>query len=67
MNTFENVIDISLLRDRQMRKLSPMMIAPAVEDTSCEIAPDHAAEPIKSLDDIYRVSSYLIEDRKSVV
>lgn len=61
MNTFENVIDISVLRDRQMRKLSPVMISPAIEDTSCEIAPDHAAEPIKSLDDIYRASSYLIE------
>ena len=57
----ENVIDIAVLRDRRMRRLNPTLIAPAVEPVVCELAPEHAAEPIKSLDDIYRVSSYLIE------
>ena len=61
MNTIGTIIDLSAIRVSQTRKLAAGLIAPAVEDTSSILAPEHSAEPIKSLDDIYRVSSYLIE------
>ena len=57
-----NIIDITSLRQSATRKLAPGLIAPATEDTYCEIAPDHAAEPIKSMDDIFRISDYLISN-----
>ena len=52
-------IDVSLLRQNG-RRLAAGLIAPAVESTHCELAPEHAAEPIKSMDDIDRISQYLI-------
>lgn len=53
------IINVSLLRQNN-RKLAAGLIAPAVEETHCELAPEHAAEPIKSMDDIERISKYLI-------
>lgn len=55
-----NVIDINMLRCSSTRKLASGLIAPATEETSCELAPEHAAEPIKSMDDIFAISEYLI-------
>ena len=55
-------IDLSTLRQSANRTLATGLIAPAVEDTSVELAEEHAAEPIKSLDDIYRISEYLIQN-----
>lgn len=46
------------------RKLAAGLISPAVEDTFCELAPEHAADPIKSMDDIIRVSKYLINNKR---
>ena len=46
------------------RKLSSGLIAPAVESAEREIVDDHRAEPIKSMDDIMRVSEYLIRNRR---
>lgn len=57
-----NIININALRDNTSRKLAAGLIAPAVEDTRCELAPEHAAEPIKSVDDIFRISQYLISE-----
>lgn len=57
----QNVIDISLLQ-RNNRKLAAGLIAPATEDTYCELAPEHAAEPIKNMDDIFAISRYLIQN-----
>ena len=57
----QNVIDISLLQ-RNNRKLAAGLIAPATEDTYCELAPEHAAEPIKNMDDIFAISRYLIRN-----
>lgn len=57
-----NIININALRDNTSRKLAAGLIAPAVEDTHCELAPEHAAEPIKSVDDIFRISQYLISE-----
>lgn len=46
------------------RRLANGLIAPAVEHMSCELAPEHAAEPIKSMDDIFRVSDYLVKHER---
>lgn len=54
-----NIINVSMLTQNS-RKLADGLIAPATEDTVCELAPEHAAEPIKSLDDIERISRYLL-------
>lgn len=53
------VIDISALRNSS-RKLADGLIAPAVENVSSELAVEHAAEPIKSMDDIERISKFCI-------
>lgn len=52
-------IDVGKLKNNTV-KLAANMIAPAREQVSSEIAPDHAAEPIKKLEDIFRISNYLI-------
>lgn len=57
-----NVIDINSLREGTGRKLAAGLISPAVENTGCELAPEHAAEPIKSMDDIFRISQFLIDN-----
>ena len=54
-----NIINPSALR-RNPRHLKAGLIAPASEPTYCELAPEHAADPIKSIDDINRISKYLI-------
>lgn len=59
-----NIIDISAIRAGGVRKLAPGLISPATEDVSCEIAPEHAAEPIKNMEDIEKVSEYLIENER---
>lgn len=68
-----NVININEIRSKTIninelkknaRKLDAGLIAPATEETFCELAPEHAAEPIKSMDDILKVSKYLITQKK---
>lgn len=56
-------IDFSQLQ-KNSRKLAAGMIAPASEQMSCEIAPEHAAEPIKSNDDINRITRFLVENKR---
>lgn len=56
-------INISELK-KNTRKLESGLIAPATEDTYCELAPEHAAEPIKSMDDIFKISRYLISEKR---
>lgn len=55
-----SVIDVSSLRNSAVRRLSDGLIAPAEEEVEEVLAQEHAAEPIKSMDDIIRVSEYLI-------
>ena len=57
----DNVIDIDVLR-RNERKLSAGLIAPATEVVHRELAEEHDAEPIKSMDDIIRISQYFIRN-----
>lgn len=54
----EEVIDLNVVR-RSGRMLREGLIAPASEETERELAGEHAAEPIKSLEDIDKVSRYL--------
>lgn len=58
-----NRIDAAQLQ-RNMRKLSYGMIEPARETVQCELAPEHAAEPIKSMEDIIAISKYLIQHKR---
>lgn len=46
------------------RKLRAGLIAPAKEETTCVLAPEHTSEPIKNMNDIIRVSKFLIEQRR---
>lgn len=56
-----NVIDLSALR-RNSRNSLDGLISSATETTRCELAPEHAAEPIKSMEDINHISRYLISN-----
>ena len=47
---------------KNSRKLQYGLIAPATEQADCELAPEHAAEPIKSMDDIFAISRFLISN-----
>ena len=42
------------------RRVTPEMLAPAESEVKVELAGEHRATPIKSLDDINRISEYLI-------
>lgn len=55
-----DTIDVSAL-SRNPRKLAAGLIAPAVEEVVEQLATEHAAEPIKSMDDILAISNYLID------
>lgn len=56
-----DLIDIDVL-EMNICKHAIGLIEPAKEDVCCEIAPEHAADPIKSMDDILRISEYLISN-----
>lgn len=56
----KDVIDVSKIAPAE-RHLHDGLIAPAAESTEYEYAKEHASEPIKSLDDIRRVSDWFIE------
>lgn len=47
-----------------IRKVSPDMIAPAVEDHTSEVVSEHSAEPIKNLDQIFEISDYLLTNER---
>lgn len=59
----DNAIDVNRLR-QSTRQLSAGLISPAVEDVSYEVAGEHTSEPIKSLDDINRITQYLISQQR---
>lgn len=56
-------IDASILK-RQTVRLQAGLIAPAKERVETELAPEHTSEPIKSMDDIMRISEYLIKRKR---
>lgn len=49
---------------RTRRQLDPGMVQPARTTTGFEATQDHAADPIKSVDDIMRLSNYLISQKR---
>ena len=59
---FDKVIDVGTLRNS--RKLEDGLIAPATEKVVEDVVKDHSADPIKSLDDIDRISKYLVENKR---
>ena len=59
----EGIIDVSNVQ-KSCRKLKAGLIAPATEAVQSELAKEHAAEPIKSMDEIVRVSQFLIEQKR---
>lgn len=54
-------IDVASVQ-RSCRKLKAGLIAPAREEVNQELAREHAAEPIKSMEDIDRISGFLIDN-----
>ena len=56
-------INVSSVK-RSARKINAGLIAPPVEDTDRELASEHSAEPIKSMDDILRISAYLLNGER---
>lgn len=52
-----NIIDAGKLSSGT--RLREDLIAPASESVQYDIAPEHAAEPIKSMEDIFRISQFL--------
>ena len=58
-----NPIDISKLKENN-RKLEEGLITPAREEVSCEIVQEHAAEPIKNINDINNIRQYLINNKR---
>ena len=59
-----SAINADLLRQNAVRRLSPGMIAPARQETTVELAPEHAADPVKDIDTVQRISDYLIENKR---
>lgn len=55
----DNAIDVNKLK-QSTRQLSAGLISPAAEDVGYEIAAEHTSEPIKSIEDINRITQYLI-------
>lgn len=62
-NTARETIKADELRIRT-EKLSANLIAPAKESTACELAPEHAAEPIKKIEDIFKITQFLISQKR---
>lgn len=63
MNQSTDVINVSTVQ-QSCRKLKAGLIAPATEEIRSELAREHSAEPIKSMDDIIRVSQFLIDKKR---
>lgn len=57
---FQPTINIDALKES--RKLASGLIQPAIGSTEEDIVVDHSADPIKSLEDIHRISNYLINN-----
>lgn len=55
----DGIINVSALKANTARRVATGLIAPADEKVEDDVAADHAAEPIKSLEDIFRITTYL--------
>lgn len=61
---FQKTIDLAALKRGITQKKLDGIIAPAKEKTEVVIAPEHAADPIKKIEDIERISSFLIRNER---
>ena len=61
ISSLNNEINTALLKENE-RKINRNLIAPANERVEDEALIDHSAEPIKNVEDIYRISDYLIKN-----
>ena len=57
-------INMTRLKASANARLKDGMILPAAQEVRIELAAEHAGEPIKSIEDIERISSYLIEQKR---
>ena len=62
-NTKSDSINVSAIQ-QDCRRLKAGLISPAVDDTRREVVDEHAADPIKDMQDIFRVSEFLIEQNR---
>lgn len=60
-SNIERTISVASIQQNDM-KLRAGLIAPATEDISTPLAPEHTSEPIKSMDDIMRISRFLLDN-----
>ncbi len=58
-----DVIDLRSVQ-QSCRRLKAGLIAPAAEEVTQELASEHSAEPIKSMEDILRISKFLIDAKR---
>ena len=58
----KNTINVTHLQNT--RQLRSDLIAPSIEEYAPELAEEHAAEPIKDINDINRISKYLIDKKR---
>lgn len=58
-------IDVSrVVASKTKRQLAPDLIKPAAEEVHIELACEHAAEPVKSVEDITKISRMLIDQQR---
>lgn len=57
----KQTIDLDVLMKSTVKSAAGL-ISPAAEEIHDDLAPEHSAEPIKNIEDIYRISHYLIEN-----
>ncbi len=62
-NKEDKSINLEAIRT-STRRLKTGLISPASEDISHQLAEEHASEPIKNMDDIIRISKYLIARKR---
>lgn len=62
-NTGTGCINLSAIQ-KSCRQLKSGLIAPAIEDTDRVTVEEHAADPIKDMRDINRISEYLIQQNR---
>lgn len=58
-----NTINVAALKQNS-KKLAAGLISPAVEEITDDTVIDHRASPIKSMEDINNISSYLISEKR---
>lgn len=61
----EKIISIDILKNNTLKKkLSPDIILPSDKDIEFDIAIDHSSDPIKKMEDIMKITRYLIDNKR---